>query len=314
MSITTAVSFLTLLEKFINNLMKIIIIVGLMHQAQNIKKEFKNFQKFPVSNTSNFHKQLLDFYYSGNREQFYVLWRQNISTEARNQNFTYLKIEFYVSLYFCLYPLFAAIGLVKPDQEYTKEQLSKWYKEEIKNFKKYLDLYGSDFSRTTEFLSYYALSYVENPITHSSFAQLFTEDWINEREKLLKKFIQKEFPERQTSRIEKILKFYQKYSKIDLSELWSKNESAIEPVMKSDHPSGLYNDETLFSRENNHNLAVKEISGAKSMDITSPNQENEDLQNLKDDYSHIKGISISLLECMKKIVLNLANEDSAKRK
>ena len=120
--------------------------------------------------------------------QFFKLWRQDISISKRNQNFTYLKIEFYVSLYFCLYPLFYAIKLVQSNNSntYTKQELANWYKNEISYFKEYLDKYGSDFSKTTEFLSFYALSYVQNPMTHNSFSKLFTQEWVSERRTILK--------------------------------------------------------------------------------------------------------------------------------
>ena len=179
---------------------------------------------------------------------------------------------------------------------------------EIKIFKEYIDKYGADFSQTTEFLSFYALSYVENPITHSSFSNLFTEEWIKEREKILVKFMKKQFPERQISRIEKIVNFYQKYSKIEISELWSKNESGIEL------PSAIGNDETnTFSREKSQILLDKDISKEKSIAITTPNHIEEEVQNLKENYSNIKEVSVGLLKCMKKIVESLSQKDHEQR-
>ena len=242
--------------------------LNLPHQSQNLKNDFlilKNSEKDPSTiQSSGVQQRLLELYDEGNRKGFFKLWRQNISIDSRNQNFTHLRVEFYIALYFCLYPLFLAVKLVSSNQEYNNDDITKWYKEEIKHFKTYLDLYGSDFSQTTEFLSFYALSYVENPITHSSFSKLFTEEWINERRNILTKFLKKEFPERHTSRIEKIVGFYQKYSSVELSDLWSKNEATIELVSKHNRPSGLGNDETnTFSRERSQNMFEKDISKEK---------------------------------------------------
>jgi hypothetical protein len=55
-----------------------------------------------------------------------------------------------------------------------------------KEFKKFLDTKGSELSKTSEFLPYYALPYVPNPTDHPSFKQLFSTEWIkNLKDKLL---------------------------------------------------------------------------------------------------------------------------------
>lgn len=44
----------------------------------------------------------------------------------------------------------------------------------MKYFKNYLETKGSSLSQTTEFLPYYALPFVPNPMDHPSFKPLFT--------------------------------------------------------------------------------------------------------------------------------------------
>lgn len=280
--------------------------VGLMQAAQGLRREFKNLTtkegQFTTISSTNLHQRLIDHYDNGDRDSFFKLWRQNVPLDLRRQDIKYLKIEFYISLYFCLYPLFLAIGLTQSSNEYSKEEISKWYKSEIKYFKEYLDLYGVDFSQTTEFLSYYALSYVENPIVHTSFARLFTPEWIKEKRDTLIKFMLKELPERQTSRLEKIIAFYQKNSKIDISELWSKNESAIEVVSRSvidpgDRSAIDPSDDNTFSRDKSQNLIHRDVSHTKSMNLNSPNEKlYEELQLIKDDFNNMREISIGLLD------------------
>lgn len=46
-------------------------------------------------------------------------------------------------------------------------------------FKKYLDNAGSELSKTSEFLAFYALPYIPNPMDHPSFKSLFTMEWVN---------------------------------------------------------------------------------------------------------------------------------------
>lgn len=161
---------------------------------------------------------------------------------------------------------------MKNRKTFTKEELGLWYKKEINHFKEYLDKYGSDFSRTTEFLSFYALSYVDNPMTHNSFAKLFSKDWLKERRSTLKKFIQKEFPERRSSKIEKIVNFYIDHAKVDISELSSKLNQEIglkhtkyAQTITENNERG--NDSNTFSREKSNQILYKETSQSKSLNI-----------------------------------------------
>ncbi len=41
-------------------------------------------------------------------------------------------------------------------------------------FKIYLDSNGSDLAKTSEFLPFYALPYIKNPLDHPTFKHLFT--------------------------------------------------------------------------------------------------------------------------------------------
>jgi len=62
-------------------------------------------------------------------------------------------------------------------------------KEEVMNFKKYLDTKGRDLAQTTEVLQYYALPYVPNPMEHPYFKHIFTKDWVLELRNKLQFFL-----------------------------------------------------------------------------------------------------------------------------
>mgnify|MGYP001007189928 FL=1 len=53
-------------------------------------------------------------------------------------------------------------------------------KNELQKFKIFLDTKGSELAKTSEFLPYYALPYVQNPMEHPSFRRVFTQDWVQE--------------------------------------------------------------------------------------------------------------------------------------
>jgi hypothetical protein len=48
----------------------------------------------------------------------------------------------------------------------------------MNSFKHFLETKGSDLSKTNEFLPFYALPYVQNPIDHPSFKHLFKRQWV----------------------------------------------------------------------------------------------------------------------------------------
>lgn len=53
-------------------------------------------------------------------------------------------------------------------------------------FKEYLESKGAELVKTNEFLEFYALPFIKNPLKHPAFAGLFKKDWItNLRQKLV---------------------------------------------------------------------------------------------------------------------------------
>ena len=52
-----------------------------------------------------------------------------------------------------------------------------------------MDSHGSDLAKTTEFLPFYALPYIKNPLEHPTFKHLFTKEWVIELKNKLLEFI-----------------------------------------------------------------------------------------------------------------------------
>jgi len=86
-----------------------------------------------------------------------------IPQEMLNRDFITKKLEFYLHLYFVVYifhPYNNQNYRVRSEQELKQEQI---------DFKHYLDSKGSELSKTSEFLAFYALPYIQNPMDHPSF-------------------------------------------------------------------------------------------------------------------------------------------------
>jgi hypothetical protein len=75
-------------------------------------------------------------------------------------------LEFYIHIYFAIYPALAESGQNERD-----------LKRELTAFKVFLDTKGSELSQTSEFLPYYALPYVQNPVDHPHFSNLCSRKW-----------------------------------------------------------------------------------------------------------------------------------------
>ena len=76
-----------------------------------------------------------------------------ISPEERAKDTAIQKIEFYLMVYFTIYP----IHPVNP----ARDELEK-LAEEMKHFKIFIETKGAQLSKTPEFLSFYALPYIKN--------------------------------------------------------------------------------------------------------------------------------------------------------
>uniref|UniRef100_A0A8C7IPR9 LisH domain-containing protein ARMC9 n=1 Tax=Oncorhynchus kisutch TaxID=8019 RepID=A0A8C7IPR9_ONCKI len=103
---------------------------------------------------------------------------QFVPLEVRDCDPHAQKLEFYLHVHFTIFPLKIHLGRHVPDFEVR-----------ITHFKHYLETRGAALSQTTEFLPYYALPFVPNPVVHPSFRDLFQESWIPERKRELEKFL-----------------------------------------------------------------------------------------------------------------------------
>lgn len=92
------------------------------------------------------------------------------------------KLEFYLRIYFVVY-------IYHPHNLNSRVRSEKELKKEQMEFKSYLDTKGAELSRTSEFLAFYALPYIQNPMEHPSFTSLYTMEWVNQLKQKLKLFI-----------------------------------------------------------------------------------------------------------------------------
>ncbi|EAR85677.1 hypothetical protein TTHERM_00420850 (macronuclear) [Tetrahymena thermophila SB210] len=121
--------------------------------------------------------QLINAFQKGKRDLFFGKWTSFPHNNKPNQ---IDKLEFYLQIYFLIYeihPLFK-----------TKDKIGN---DRIEYFRSYLDSKGSELSKTTELLTFYALPYIQKPYEHQSFKHLFTQEWVQDLQKKLKSSLDK---------------------------------------------------------------------------------------------------------------------------
>uniref|UniRef100_A0A8B9FMW3 LisH domain-containing protein ARMC9 n=1 Tax=Amazona collaria TaxID=241587 RepID=A0A8B9FMW3_9PSIT len=124
-------------------------------------------------------KDLLTAFENGEQKVFFQLWEKHISSSVLDDEPAAQKLEFYLHIHFATYLLKHNIG--KPDKAELEERISQ--------FKGYLETKGAALSQTTEFLPFYALPFVPNPMVHPSFKELFQDSWTSDLRTRLEKFL-----------------------------------------------------------------------------------------------------------------------------
>ena len=97
----------------------------------------------------------------GNKSEFFAVWEKLVPKAIKENDYNCKKLEFNLQIYFVVY-------VMHPYNKH-RPQTEKELRKEQAEFKQFLDTKGSDLSKTSEFLAYYALPYIPNPMSHPSF-------------------------------------------------------------------------------------------------------------------------------------------------
>ncbi|XP_010128509.1 PREDICTED: lisH domain-containing protein ARMC9 [Chlamydotis macqueenii] len=136
-------------------------------------------------------KDLLTAFENGEHKVFFQLWEEHIPSSVRDNEPDARKLEFYIHVHFATYLLKQSTG--KPAKAELEERISY--------FNAFLETKGAALSQTTEFLPFYALPFVPNPVVHPSFKELFQDSWTLDLRTRLEKFLALTLKDRQTPRL-----------------------------------------------------------------------------------------------------------------
>ncbi|XP_023788740.1 lisH domain-containing protein ARMC9 isoform X2 [Cyanistes caeruleus] len=176
---------------------------GFQETVKELKKECKMKGKplskpADVSSEDSLHVQeeMLSAFEDGDQKVFFQLWEEHILSSVHDSDPVAQNLEFYLHIYFATFLLKQTMG--KPDKSELEERISY--------FKAYLETKGAALSQTAEFLPFYALPFVPNPMVHPSFKELFQDSWTSDLRTRLEKFLSLTLKARQTPRLLTIFK------------------------------------------------------------------------------------------------------------
>ncbi|NXM83727.1 ARMC9 protein, partial [Oenanthe oenanthe] len=141
-------------------------------------------------------EEILRAFEDGDQKVFFQLWEEHILSLLHESDPVAENLEFYLHIYFATFLLKQTMG--KPDRAELEERISY--------FKAYLETKGAALSQTTEFLPFYALPFVPNPMVHPSFKEIFQDSWTLDLKARLEKFLSLTLKSRQTPRLLTIFK------------------------------------------------------------------------------------------------------------
>ena len=154
--------------------------LDIFQQELSEKIKSGNFYNLLNNNTYDY-SSLINYFENGNKHKFMEQWKRIIPNNLKLTETTLFKLDFNIEIYFAIYPI------LKPNASFNDSRIQKNMKQNMEEFKSFLEQNQTEQFKTPEFLSYYALPYIPDPRKNSNYANLFKPEWT----KCLKEQIQR---------------------------------------------------------------------------------------------------------------------------
>ena len=155
------------------------------------------------------------FFEDGDRLNFYRLFDRCIPEQYRLTDLDAQKVEFWLQIYFAVFPALPAAGGKKGALlEQGAKKLPRGQEEGVDlspgmaRLRAFIETRGADAARTEEFLPYYALPFVPRPQKHPAFSKLFEPKWTIDMRGMLERFVANAPSETPPPRVHSILLHY----------------------------------------------------------------------------------------------------------
>ena len=222
--------------------------------------------KFYSSNYKDISdSSLLNFFESGNKTEFFKQWKRLIPNHMKLIEPALCKLDFYLEIYFALFPIMGN----KPINQKAQNEL----KQNMEDFKKFLEKKEIELSKTTEFLAYYALPYIPNPKNHPTYAQLFKPEWIADLKNQLINCVKFYLPSPDK-------KYPAIYDLVNGKNIRMNNISNIMPKKEENKNNNLNNIDNNVNNTNN-NFNIENMNNLNKMNIELKNENEKLIEEIK---------------------------------
>eukprot|EP00127_Corallochytrium_limacisporum_P005185 Clim_evm2s201 gene=Clim_evmTU2s201 len=133
----------------------------------------------------------------GDRATFFKLWQEQVPKDVRQGLPDAQRVEFYLQVYFALFPMMFSKGLKAQTKVRSRKDRSPIkavpvsIDEAMRSFKQYLESNrGQDLAKIPEFLQYYALPFIPDLTHHPTFGPLVSQRWIDQIQELMLTFLE----------------------------------------------------------------------------------------------------------------------------
>lgn len=126
-------------------------------------------------------REMLACFEDGLSARFFAAWDKHVPMDLRDNDKTARKLEFNLQLHFATLPFRPTFLRKMAQAQRSNPRVARSAAgaaaSAMINFRKYLESRGKVLSNSPEFLQYYALPYVPNPVEHPSFKAVFKPQW-----------------------------------------------------------------------------------------------------------------------------------------
>lgn len=123
--------------------------------------------------------ELMELFNSGSREDFFNVLAANVNSNLKEAFVADVSLEFRLHIHF-------AVFLTRTEKKVSAESDAA-----MANFKHFLESKGSTASQNLEFMPFYVLPYVPNPLDHPSFKDIFEDGWVPTLRSDLENFLER---------------------------------------------------------------------------------------------------------------------------
>lgn len=158
-----------------------------LHTFQNeLETKLKSKAYYLTSFSNQFNEKKIEtLFINGEKKEFFSLFYKIFPCHVRNREKSIKNLEFLLEVYFTIYPLYQLNKENKERDRCKIKDIQSLYTVRLEEFKNFLEL-NKGMYKSNEYISYFAIPYIQNIMDNQIYSHLFESSFINSiHEKLI---------------------------------------------------------------------------------------------------------------------------------